>query len=65
MDWNYLAGDKVVTDPILIDKPCLNQNLDPVEKEIPDLYPSYVVTQAVAKAAKDFIQIMYMSMKLI
>ena len=50
---NDLAGDKVglVTDPILLDKPCLNQNLDPVEEIIPNLYPFCVVTRA--KAAKN------------
>jgi hypothetical protein len=50
---NDLAGDKVVADPILLDKPCLNQIRDPIEEEIPDLYPSCVVTRAMAKAMKE------------
>ena len=50
---NDLAGNKIVTDPILIDKPCLDQSPDPIEKEIPDLYPSCVVTRAMAKARND------------
>ena len=40
---NDLAGDKVITDPILMDEPCLDQNPDLIEREIPDLYPSCVV----------------------
>ena len=43
---NNLAGDKVVTDPSLIDKPCLDQNSDFMEVEIPDLYASCLVTRA-------------------
>ena len=50
---NDLAGDKVVTDPILIDKPCLDQNSDFIEEEFPDLYPSCVVTRAMARAKND------------
>ena len=43
---NDLAGDKVVIDPSLIDKPCLDQNSDFMEVEIPDLYASCLVTRA-------------------
>ena len=50
---NDFAGNKVVTDPILIDKPCLDQSPDSIEEEIPDLYPSCVVTRAMAKARND------------
>ena len=46
---NDLAGGKVVSDPILIDKPCLDQSPDPIEEEIPELYP----TRAMAKARND------------
>ena len=50
---NDLAGDKVVTDPILIDKPCLDQNPGFIEEEIPDLYPSCVVTRAMTRVKDD------------
>ena len=43
---NDLAGDKVVIDPSLIDKPCLDQNSDFMEVEIPDLYASCLVNRA-------------------
>ena len=42
--------------PILLDKPCLNQNLDSVEEEITDFYHFCIVTRAMEKAVKDFIQ---------
>ena len=32
---NDLAGNRVVTDPILMDKPCLDQSPDPIEEAIP------------------------------
>ena len=50
---NDLAGDKVVNDPILIHKPCLDQHPDFREEEIPDLYPSCVVTRTMARAKND------------
>ena len=43
---NDLAGDKVVVDPLCVDQPP-----DPIEQEIPDLYPSCAVTRAMAKKA--------------
>ena len=49
---NDLAGDKVVVDPLLTNTPCLDQQPDPIEQEIPDLYPSCAVTRAMAKKAK-------------
>ena len=48
---NDLAGDKVVVDPLLTNTPCVDQPLDPIEQEIPDLYPSCAVTRAMAKKA--------------
>jgi hypothetical protein len=48
---NDLAGDKVVVNPLVTDKPCLDQKVDPVETEIPDLYPACAVTRAMAKRA--------------
>ena len=47
---NDLAGDKVVTDSILKPEPCLDQSPDPIKEEIPDLYPSCVFNQAMARA---------------
>ena len=49
---NDLAGDKVVVDPLLTSTPCVDQSPDPIEQEIPDLYPSCAVTRAMAKKAK-------------
>ena len=49
---NDLAGDKVVVDPLLTSTPCVDQPPDPIEQEIPDLYPSCAVTKAMAKKAR-------------
>ena len=49
---NDLAGDKVVVNPLLTTIPCLDQPPDPIEQEIPDLYPSCAITRAMAKKAK-------------
>ena len=49
---NDLAGDKVVLNPLLTNIPCIDQPPDPIEQEIPDLYPSCAVTRAMAKKAK-------------
>ena len=49
---NDLAGDKVVVNPLLTNTPCVGQPPDPIEQEIPDLYPSCVATRAMAKKAK-------------
>ena len=46
---NDLAGDKVVVDPLLTSTLCVDQPPDPIEQEMPDLYPSYAVTRAMAK----------------
>ena len=46
-----LAGDKVVINPFVTYTPNLDQTLDPIEQEIPDLYPSCAVTRAMAKRA--------------
>ena len=48
---NDLAGDKVVVNPLVTDMHCIDQSLDPVEQELPDLYPSCAVTRAMAKKA--------------
>ena len=49
---NDLAGDKVVVKPLLTNIPCIDQPPDPIEQEIPDLYPSCAITRAMAKKAK-------------
>ena len=49
---NDLAGDKVVVNPLLTTIPCIDQPPDPIEQEIPDLYPSFAITRAMAKKAK-------------
>ena len=49
---NDLAGDKVVVNLLLTNIPCIDQPPDPIEQEIPDLYPSCAVTRAMAKKAK-------------
>ena len=46
---NDLAGDKVVVNPLVTDMPCIHQSPDPIEQELPDLYPSCAVTRAMAK----------------
>ena len=49
---NDLAGDKVVVTPLSTNTPCEDQLPDPIEQEIPDLYPSCAVSRAMAKKAK-------------
>ena len=46
---NDLAGNKVVINPVVTENPCLNQTSDPIEQEIPGLYPSCAVTRAMSK----------------
>ena len=41
-----------MVNPLLTTIPCLDQSPDPIEQEIPDLYPSSAVTRAMAKKAK-------------
>ena len=48
---NDLDGDKVVVNPLVTDTPNIGQTDDPIEQEIPDLYPSCAVTRAMAKKA--------------
>ena len=47
-----LARNKVVVNPLLTNIPCIDQQPDPIEQKIPDLYPSCVVTRVMAKKAK-------------
>ena len=47
-----VAGVKVVVNPLLTSTPCVDQPPDPIEQEIPDLYPSCAVDRAMAKKAK-------------
>ena len=48
---NDLAGDKVVVNPLVTDTPCMDQSPDPIEQELPNLYPSCAVTRTMAKKA--------------
>ena len=48
---NDLAGDKVVVNPLVTDTPCMDQSPDPIEQELPDLYPSCAVTRTMTKKA--------------
>ena len=48
---NDLAGDKVVVNPVMTEKPEVTITIDPIEEEIPDLYPSCAVTRAMAQKA--------------
>ena len=48
---NDTAGDKVVVNSLVTDTPCMDQSPDPIEQELPDLYPSCAVTRAMAKKA--------------
>ena len=48
---NDLAGDKVVVNPVVTEKPEVGAVIDPIEEEIPDLYPSCAVTRAMARKA--------------
>ena len=41
-----------MVDPLLTSIPCVDQPPDPIEQEIPDLYPSCAVTRAMAKKSK-------------
>ena len=41
-----------MVNPLLTNIPCIDQPPDPIEQEIPDLYPSCAVTRAMAKKAK-------------
>ena len=50
---NDLAGDKVVVNPVMTENPEVTTvtTIDPIEDEIPDLYPSCAVTKAMAQKA--------------
>ena len=49
---NDLTNDTIVVNPILSDKPCLDQMPDPVEEDFPDLYPACAVTRAMRQKAE-------------
>ena len=48
---NDLAGDKVVVNPLVTEILCMDQSPNPIEQELPDLYPSCAITRAMAKKA--------------
>ena len=41
-----------MVNPLLTNTLCVDQPPDPIEQEIPDLYPSCAVTRAISKKAK-------------
>ena len=49
---NNLVAENVVVNPLLTNISCTDQPPDPIEQEIPDFYPSFAVTRAMAKKAK-------------
>ena len=40
-----------MVNPLVTDTPCMDQSPNPIEQELPDLYPSCAVTRAMAKKA--------------
>ncbi|XP_070560943.1 uncharacterized protein [Ptychodera flava] len=50
---NDLAGDKVITNPLVTDNPTLDQDPEPIEQEIPDLFPSCAITRAMSKKTSE------------
>ena len=48
---NDLVADKVVVNSLVTDTPNIGQTDEPIEQEIPDLYPSCAVTPAMSKKA--------------
>jgi hypothetical protein len=48
---NDLAGDKVVVNPIVTDKPVLEEVYDPIIEDVLHLYPACAVTRAMAQIA--------------
>ena len=42
---NDLARGKIVPSPVVTDKPKIEEVIDPILEEIPDLYPSCAVTR--------------------
>ena len=49
---NGLAEGKVAPSPVVTEKPKIEEVLDPILEEIPDLYPSHAVTRAMTRQAK-------------
>ena len=50
---NDLAGDKVIVNPLVTDTPCIYQPQDPVEIEVPNLYPACAVTRAMKRKEQE------------
>ena len=49
---NDLAGGKVAVAPVMTDNPVLNDDVSPIEEEIPHLFPACAVTRAMARRAE-------------
>ena len=41
-----------MVSPLVTDTPCMDQSPDPIEQELPDLYPSCAVTRAMLTETK-------------
>ena len=50
---NKLAGNKVVVNPVVTEKLCLEPCEDPVEIVFPSLYPACVVARAMSKKIQE------------
>ena len=50
---NDLAGKKVFADPIVTENPSLESHVDPIEKEVPGIYPVCAVTRSMSLKLKD------------
>ena len=50
---NDLAGQKVIVNPVLTEKPCHHQGVESIENEVIGLYPSCAVTRSMRKHQED------------
>ena len=50
---NDIAGDKLVSNPVVTEKPCLQPCRDPVDEVFLSLYPACVVTRAMSKKIQE------------
>ena len=48
---NDLAGDRVIVNPLITAKPCVDQTCDQSEQDDSHLYPACAITRAISKKA--------------
>lgn len=48
-----LACDKIIINPFVTEKPCLNPTVDPIDKGISNLYPASAVTWTMSNKVSD------------